>query len=138
MPNLKSDSCGVCIAVKPDSFTIAPDGTLYKCWEEPGGAVDKPCGHILRDMRSPAELSRDLAWVNWKEWQSDECQSCSYLPMCMGGCTRVVQSTNRIGDKYSETCEHWFSWVPMVARLRYHHQSAKSEPLEEEVLLEDH
>ncbi len=63
-----------------DSLVIAPDGYVYKCWEEIGikefsiGTIEK----INDDCKINQKYLADM-------WPI-ECDGCTYLPMCHGGC----------------------------------------------------
>lgn len=69
-----------CGALCKDSYVIGPEGEVYKCWEEIGnkeltiGTVDNVCD----DCERCQQYLRDF----WPK----ECEECSYLPMCHGGC----------------------------------------------------
>ncbi|MBU5226374.1 radical SAM protein [Clostridium senegalense] len=69
-----------CGALCKDSYVIGPEGEVYKCWEEIGqkdltiGTVDNLCDNCERCQQY------------LKDFWPKECEECSYLPMCHGGC----------------------------------------------------
>lgn len=77
-------SYGLCTGVKTAGAVVSPDGSLSKCYLDVGdsasahGAVD---GSISRPEK--------LDW--WDEYDfsgDDECRSCKFAPVCLGGCPK--------------------------------------------------
>lgn len=84
-------SCGL---YSDKSFTIAPDGSVYKCWE------------YVEDSRfylgklSPKGMINDISYhlFDWMTKEFDEnaaCTHCVYLPVCGGGCAAVSFEKNK-------------------------------------------
>ena len=69
----------VCAIERPNSIIVNYDGTLYKC---PGllGRKDFCVGDLTKGI---IDYSASHALDNWK---NKKCLSCSYLPLCFGGC----------------------------------------------------
>jgi uncharacterized protein len=69
----------VCAIERPNSIIVNYDGTLYKC---PGllGRKDFCVGDLTNGV---IDYSASHALDNWK---NEKCLSCSYLPLCFGGC----------------------------------------------------
>lgn len=74
---------GLCGAVSNNSFVIAPNGDLYKCWNEIGRVEYK-----IGDLQSGIILNeRFISWMTHDPLKySPECKKCTYLPVCYGGC----------------------------------------------------
>jgi uncharacterized protein len=89
---------GPCHVHHVHAHTIGPDGSLYAC---PGFTGEKALstGHIdgRRDGRRESALERFERLHPW-----DECEDCSYIPVCAGGC--VVASHTQLGDMNKPTC----------------------------------
>lgn len=74
---------GICGAISMDSFVIAPDGKLYKCWDEigrEGAEVGTVFDGITNQLNLIKWLSYDIRNYN------SECDDCKNLPTCYGGC----------------------------------------------------
>ncbi len=69
----------VCAIERPNSIIVNYDGTLYKC---PGllGRKDFCVGDLTNGI---IDYSASHSLDNWK---NEKCLSCSYLPLCFGGC----------------------------------------------------
>ncbi|WP_373215437.1 radical SAM protein [Peptostreptococcus anaerobius] len=72
---------GICGAVNLNSFVIAPDGRLYKCWDEIG-RIESSVGNVSTGITYNDTLD---FYLNY-DVLSEKCKDCSYLPTCMGGC----------------------------------------------------
>jgi uncharacterized protein len=82
----------VCCADRLNSYVIAPNGDVFKCWNSLGRSGDAigRLGGPIADSANP-----------WLEFQADddvECRECKFLPVCQGGCSDVQIRTNR-GEK---------------------------------------
>ena len=79
----------VCCADRLNSYVIAPNGDLFKCWNSvgrPGDAIGRLGGDVAESTSS------------WLQFQADddvECRECKFLPVCQGGCSDVQIRTNR-------------------------------------------
>lgn len=107
-----------CIAINNRGLVIGPDGSLFRCWEEPGGPNEQSVGHIGRQGRTPTELAHEMRYLGFDEHHSDKCKTCRFQPVCGSGCPRVTL-TDKHGTKEDEVCEHTYTWVPAMARTRY-------------------
>lgn len=71
-----------CGAIASNSWVIAPDGYLYKCWCDIG-YEEKRVGHIS----DPNKLNSNYYnWLSFDIFKFAECKKCSILPLCMGAC----------------------------------------------------
>lgn len=70
-----------CSAVGVNSYVVDPKGNFFKCWSEVG--VDgKDVGNIFDG------LIFNKRAIDWLSFQLDEeCENCSIVPLCQGGCT---------------------------------------------------
>jgi len=69
-----------------NSFTIDPDGAVYKC-PAVAGRPEMAIGNVqVRAADKPAPLTRYRPW--------EQCGECAFLPVCMGGC---------LGGRYLKT-----------------------------------
>jgi uncharacterized protein len=89
---------GPCEIHKQHAHTIGPEGSLYAC---PGfaGNVPESTGHI--DGRED-EL-RNRAFERFKKIQAwDDCNDCSFIPVCAGGCSAAAHI--ELGDMRKPNC----------------------------------
>lgn len=74
---------GMCGAVSDNCYVIDALGDMYKCWDDVA-QPERKIGNILDDTITFNEnLTR---WLAYDIRDDKECMSCSYLPVCMGGC----------------------------------------------------
>ena len=97
LPIQEMPEIGPCEYHSRHSFTIGPDGLLYNC---PAfvGLKNLAGGDVFHDEQNPAG-EQQLAGKKWDE----DCESCSFLPNCAGGCR--YNSLNRTGDLNIKSCE---------------------------------
>lgn len=75
----------VCVACKINSFVIAPNGDLYKCWNEIG-RKEFIVGNIKNEkMITNYDLICEYA-VCRNKFNDSRCLDCFLLPVCRGGC----------------------------------------------------
>ncbi len=89
---------GPCHVHHTHAHTVGPDGSLYAC---PGFTGEKALstGHI-DGRRDAVRESRLEQFERLHPW--DECQDCSFIPVCAGGC--LVASHTQLGDMNLPTC----------------------------------
>ncbi|MCL6611582.1 MAG: SPASM domain-containing protein [Peptococcaceae bacterium] len=118
-PNI-AHACG---ANRINSFVIDPDGDMYKCWHEIG---DKPAsiGNITGfRQRGKSERMREIRWLTWEPFESEECVRCKILPVCMGGCSgRTI-----LGSKAGPDCREWKYSLEHYVRERFKREKAIKE-----------
>lgn len=91
-PRVKLNSC---IADSVSGYVIDPDGKLTKCWCDIGH--DEYCvGNIINNE---VRFNRLIEYFNYDIFRDPKCQTCSIIPICLGGCPR-----RRI-DKMYDICE---------------------------------
>jgi uncharacterized protein len=116
-PNPSVIPCG---AVNFNTFSIDPDGYVYKCWEVLGNK-DEACFHIS----APNLYSKKhLEWINWDPKNIQECRECKHLPLCNGGCVLHAKQ----GKK---TCSYWKNHLDdMLEILAYKYEKQRKEKME--------
>jgi uncharacterized protein len=77
-------SYGLCTGVKTASAVVNPDGSLAKCYLDAGEA-DAAHGAVDGSRPRPEKL----AWWHDYDFSTDEeCRSCKFAPVCLGGCPK--------------------------------------------------
>jgi len=87
-PGLPSARRNVCLADRASALVIVPSGLVYKCWND----VTDPSQAIFdlaRGERIPAMDEIFSRWLEWGPFNFPDCECCSILPLCMGGCPHV-------------------------------------------------
>ena len=77
---------GQCGADCDRAFVVAPDGTLFKCWEEIGAGKAASVGTVFSDTVTPAQRGNLDRYLARDPLACAECRECAVLPLCMGGC----------------------------------------------------
>jgi uncharacterized protein len=89
---------GPCEIHKSHAHTVGPDGSLYAC---PGFATElgESTGHIdgRHDDLRTAAAKRFEKIIGWHE-----CNDCSFIPVCAGGCSAA--SHVELGDMQKPNC----------------------------------
>ncbi|HEX5037535.1 MAG TPA: radical SAM protein [bacterium] len=100
MPTQARPEMGPCEYHSRHSFTIGPDGSVYKCPAFVGlhnlaaGRVDED------DFNDQGERQ-----IQSRKWD-DDCESCHFLPNCAGGCR--YSALNKTGSLDVKNCEGKF------------------------------
>lgn len=84
-PMKRNMFCGLC---SDSSFTIVPNGDVYKCWD----FVNIEEHRIGRIGEAGTFLDTTSAYYKWmtrNPYDIEECKKCVYLPICGGGCVGV-------------------------------------------------
>lgn len=99
-----------CGAIALNSWVIAPDGYLYKCWCEIG-YDNKSVGH-LSDMRN---LNKNYyEWLSFDILKFADCKECNILPLCMGACPDKLKKLTP-----GNFCTRWKSYLKEMLILYY-------------------
>jgi uncharacterized protein len=107
---------GYCGADADSSFVIAPDGLIYKCWEEISVADDRSIGSIFTDETTPRQRANRLKYMAWDPFEKSECRQCEILPVCMGGCPHDgIANSNPVRG----ACVSWKYNLREMLTLRY-------------------
>jgi len=91
-----------CGAIFDGTYTIAPNGDIYKCCSSVGIAEHR-LGTIaddgtLRDINQEAYCK----WTLRNPLQFEECLPCEFAPMCFAGC--ALHAYNKFGDINNPIC----------------------------------
>lgn len=95
---------GSCGAVRTGAFLVEPDGTLQACWSVVG-RKDTSVGKIVD---SSFQLNDNHPkWLSWSPFEKKNCQDCSTLPICMGGCPYQTLFQTEMAPAERGTCVPW-------------------------------
>ena len=84
-PTRRNMYCGL---YSDSSFTIMPNGDLYKCWD----FVNEEKHRVARIGEGGQVTDTTYAYFDWmtrNPYEIAECRECAYLPACGGGCVGV-------------------------------------------------
>lgn len=101
IPSQNRPEMGPCEYHSRQSFTIGPDGTLYKC---PAfvGLRNLAAGHVSEER----DYNENGEWqIGTQKWD-DDCEKCHFLPNCAGGCR--YSALNKTGSLEVKNCEYQF------------------------------
>ncbi len=87
-PSLPSARCHVCLADRASDLVIVPSGKVFKCWND----VTNPSQAIFdfsTMIRTPKMEKNLSGWMCWGPFNFPDCEKCSVLPLCMGGCPHI-------------------------------------------------
>ncbi|PKK84392.1 MAG: hypothetical protein CVT49_03460 [candidate division Zixibacteria bacterium HGW-Zixibacteria-1] len=107
---------GHCGADTENSFVVAPDGTLYKCWEEIAEAKEHSVGSILMGVPKDHQKVNLDRYLSFNPFDKEECPECNMLPICMGGCPH---HDIRDGNKARGACVSWKYNLREMLALRH-------------------
>jgi uncharacterized protein len=85
-----------CCADRLNSYVVAPNGEVFKCWNSLGrrgesiGRIDGP----IAERASPC--------LNFQADEDVECRTCKFLPVCQGGCSDVQIRSGRSQKECTE------------------------------------
>ena len=82
------------------SFCIAPDGEIYKCWEQLGNHLHG-VGNIVTG-RLNLYRQADYA-LSALPFDNEKCVNCKILPICGGGCS-IDARKNTLEDQNINLC----------------------------------
>ena len=80
---------GACETGDPLAYVVAPDGYLFKCWNEASRGADWSVGSLLTPECTPAQEANLRMYLDWDPSADPECGECRLLPICMGGCAHM-------------------------------------------------
>jgi uncharacterized protein len=95
-----------CATRNPNTWAIAPNGDLYKCWEIVGNRQYK-VGELTKDgikITNPKQLNRYLYGAD--SFEDASCQQCFSLPICGGGCPHK-RIENKFNNQKYDLCTHF-------------------------------
>lgn len=94
-PGYPSLLYGFCTANNPRGFVVAPSGLLFKCWNEISCREEAAVGSVSAGMTQDMEKNKEK-WSSWHPFDNKECVTCTYLPLCMGGCPYIAMRLHRL------------------------------------------
>lgn len=101
---------GGCAATSKSCYVINANGDMYKCWEQMG--VEKyKLGNINHSVNEDKAYFVDYLTNNIIN--DEECNSCKYLPICMGGgCPHLMQeNSSKICTKVKDKLSYYLNKV---------------------------
>ncbi len=100
---------GICAAASKSSLVVNADGSLSKCYMDVGDRTE-----IVGELDRFAEaLEEPTKWSTYEPTSDEECLSCRFLPVCLGGCPKQKMSK---ADK-----------AVVCTPLKYNHQAVLGE-----------
>lgn len=107
---------GYCGAGNDHSFVVAPNGLLFKCWEELSLSPDEAIGDVFGSSRSERQQNNLARYLNFDAFSKSGCRECAILPLCLGGCPNAA--TNG-GSEERGFCSPWKYNLGEMLTLRY-------------------
>ena len=107
---------GFCGADTENGYVVAPNGLLFKCWEELSLDGAMSVGSLFTPELEPHQKRNRERYRAWNPTDRSECERCRILPLCMGGCPveGMAQDSSTIGS-----CASWKHNLSEMLRLRY-------------------
>lgn len=112
---------GSCSATSENSYVIAPDGHLYKCWNDIG-VVERSVGDVFAGITNNTLVARYM--VGSDKYSDSKCLECPLFPICDGGCNRHRMDNTIQSTKYP-LCP--FTKDGVADYLYEHYKSCKDE-----------
>lgn len=106
-------SGGHCGAVSENCYVIAPNGLVFRCWEELSLYPDRSVGSVLSDEVTPAQRENMDRYVNWDPFTLTACRECEVMPICMGGCP--LHGINSHNGEHGACSPYRFNLYEMLA-----------------------
>ena len=108
---------GRCSATVENSYIIAPNGNLYKCWNDIG--IDKLCiGNVSEGIKNNTLVAKYI--VGSDKYSDAKCLNCKLFPICEGGCNRRRIDNREIGTNYDlcsfdeeGICDHLYEYYKL-------------------------
>ncbi|MBN2238966.1 MAG: SPASM domain-containing protein [Dehalococcoidales bacterium] len=89
VPGTAISPAAPCAAVRKHSYSVSPDGDVYKCpvdLGQKGLAVFNLCDE--RDLSASERAANYIDYSSFDPWNIETCKDCSLLPVCLGECPR--------------------------------------------------
>lgn len=98
----------VCSADITNSFTIDPEGKIYKCWNDIGIS-----NYSVGSIKEGIAINNKLFKYMLYDCTLDKsCTDCKVMPLCMGGCPRKrLDSSNARCTNYKYTLEDYIKKI---------------------------
>lgn len=104
-----------CTADRMNAYVIAPNGSIFKCWNEVTMNPERSIGSLL-DEQEPYQKYNEDTWLGWDALEKEGCRSCDILPICHGGCPLQAM---RHPERDRGACEHYKYHLEQLLELRY-------------------
>lgn len=117
-----------CLAQRVNAFVIDHEGYLYRCFNY-AGDPERAMGNITApiDYQHP-NFTR---LFDFDAFDSNKCQSCSILPLCLGGCPSQRSDRNFTED---QLCQGWrHNLIPMLEIIACSRQQRMKTTAKEQV-----
>ncbi|WP_320129670.1 anaerobic sulfatase maturase [uncultured Sphaerochaeta sp.] len=118
MAGLKVESCGM-LGFCPKNYVLEADGSVYPC---DFYVLDNyKIGNLTTDSFALIDENRENLKFTEKSCVIDEkCKTCTYFPICLGGCRRDREDFNTGEIKLSFLCQSYkFFFSQAMERLEY-------------------
>lgn len=113
LPELLDASFGVCTAVQNNALVLGPRGNIYKCYFD----LNNEARRVGSLSAGVAPGPRLLEWMDHEIARDAECESCTFLPVCFGGCTKKWHT----GASKSTICTPFrYNWSDLVQLYEDH------------------
>lgn len=117
----------LCMACIINSYVIAPNGDLYKCWNEIG-RKNFVVGNIKnKKIVHNYDLISEYA-VTYNKFNDSKCLNCFLLPVCEGGCPSN-RYNYQIGNSNLEICPYNLENIDLSLELMYERVHALSKSI---------
>lgn len=107
----------LCCANSINSYVIAPDGNLYKCWVDIG-KKDKCIGSIFQNKPQNYKLLSYYT-LSMDKFNDDKCKKCFLLPVCSGGCPVYRYDNIFTKEKYHSICPYESINIDAILEMMY-------------------
>jgi uncharacterized protein len=95
---------GICGAICENAYSVAPNGLLFKCWEQLSLDPKNSVGDLFSTEPDKDQSHNLYRYRSWDPFQLSACRECDILPLCLGGCP-----VRGMEDEKAEkgTCSSW-------------------------------
>lgn len=108
---------GYCTADRISAMVVAPNGLLFKCWNQISSDESNAVGNLLKKTMDPEHRVNLEKWLAWDPFEKKECPTCNILPLCMGGCPYNAMRHNK--DQETGHCASWKYHLQDMLNLIY-------------------
>lgn len=115
---------GFCGALADSYYSIAPNGLIFRCWEELSTDPANSVGDIFSTPPTDTQRANLQSYRSFDPFKFSECFECNVLPLCGGGCPlRAKEKT----DKVRGECVPWRFNLAEMIELSYEAQTRRTE-----------
>lgn len=80
-----------CGAYQLNTHVVDPRGDLFTCVEDVGRPEHR-IGYLADTGSIELLYPKLLPWATWSPFEDEACVACDALPICMGGCLRLIEA----------------------------------------------